>query len=58
VEIRTTRPVADMHTLTTWALDRGVELPSLRLVRPTLEEAYLQLTEAAPGTEPGDGAHG
>jgi ABC-type multidrug transport system ATPase subunit len=58
VEVRTTRPVADMHALTTWALDRGVELPSLRLVRPTLEEAYLQLTEAAPDTEPGDGARG
>jgi ABC-type multidrug transport system ATPase subunit len=58
VEIRTTRPVADMHALTSWALDRGAELPSLQLVRPTLEEAYLQLTEAPAGTEPGDGAHG
>ena len=58
VEIRTTRPVADMHALTTWALGRDAELPSLQLVRPTLEEAYLQLTEAPAGTEPGDGVHG
>jgi ABC-type multidrug transport system ATPase subunit len=58
VEIRTTRPVADMHALTSWALDRGVELPSLQLVRPTLEEAYLQLTEAPAGMNSGDGAHG
>jgi ABC-type multidrug transport system ATPase subunit len=58
VEIRTSRPVADVHALTTWALDRDAELPSLQLVRPTLEEAYLQLTEAAGEAEPGDGARG
>jgi ABC-type multidrug transport system ATPase subunit len=58
VEVHTTRPVADMHALTAWALEHDRDLPSLRLARPTLEEAYLQLTEAPAGTEPGDGAHG
>jgi ABC-type multidrug transport system ATPase subunit len=58
VEIHTTRPVADMHALTAWALEHDRDLSSLRLARPTLEEAYLQLTETLPGTEPGDGAGG
>ncbi|HKE98200.1 MAG TPA: ABC transporter ATP-binding protein [Actinomycetes bacterium] len=54
VEVHTTRPVADLHALTAWALERGVELPGLRLERPTLEEAYLALTEG----EAGAGARG
>jgi ABC-2 type transport system ATP-binding protein len=45
VTIRTARPVADMQALTAWALERDAELPSLQLLRPTLEEAYLELTE-------------
>ncbi|MDH2426215.1 ABC transporter ATP-binding protein [Sphaerisporangium sp. TRM90804] len=44
VTVRTSRPEQDMHTLTGWALDRGAELTSLTLSRPTLEEVYLELT--------------
>ena len=33
-----------LHRLTGWALDSGVELDSLSIVRPTLEDVYLQLT--------------
>jgi ABC-2 type transport system ATP-binding protein len=34
-----------LHELTSWALERGVELGDLRIDRPTLEDVYLALTE-------------
>jgi ABC-2 type transport system ATP-binding protein len=34
-----------LHRLTGWAIDRGVELEALQIVRPSLEDVYLQLTE-------------
>lgn len=43
IAVRTTQPARDMHTLTGWALERNVELTSLSLSRPTLEEVYLRL---------------
>jgi ABC-2 type transport system ATP-binding protein len=42
--LRTERPMADLHELTGWALDRGLELPDIELRRPTLEDIYLELT--------------
>jgi ABC-2 type transport system ATP-binding protein len=36
-----------LHDLTGWARDRGVDLQSLEVVRPSLEDVYLQLTEDA-----------
>ena len=44
VAIRTEAPVRDIHTLSGWALDRGITLPGLTLTRPSLEEVYLELT--------------
>ena len=38
-----------LHRLTGWALERGVELEALRISRPTLEDVYLQLTDAVAG---------
>jgi ABC-2 type transport system ATP-binding protein len=35
---------ADLHTLSGWALERGVELDDLEVRRPTLEDVYLALT--------------
>jgi len=32
-----------LHTLTGWALDRGVTLDGLSVVRPSLEDIYLEL---------------
>jgi ABC-2 type transport system ATP-binding protein len=43
-ELRTTRPTADLHVLTGWAVDHGTELQSLTVTQPTLEDVYLQLT--------------
>jgi ABC-2 type transport system ATP-binding protein len=46
VTLRTERPMAELHALTGWALDRGVELTDLEIRRPTLEDVYLELTHA------------
>ena len=56
VVISTEAPTATMHALTAWAVGRSVELPKLTLSQPTLEDVYLELTEAVvdtrvPGTE-------
>ena len=47
---------AALHRLTGWALEQHVELTGLEVIRPTLEDVYLELTgspaEAAGSTEP------
>jgi ABC-2 type transport system ATP-binding protein len=35
---------ADLHVLSGWALERGLDLDDLEVRRPTLEDVYLQLT--------------
>jgi ABC-2 type transport system ATP-binding protein len=35
---------ADLHSLSGWALERGVELNDLEVRQPTLEDVYLDLT--------------
>jgi ABC-2 type transport system ATP-binding protein len=44
VELRSERPVADLARLCGWADERGVDLPGLEVVRPSLEDVYLELT--------------
>ncbi len=44
VIIRTTDPTRDLHRLTGWAIDHGVELAGLSVSRPSLEDVYLELT--------------
>jgi ABC-2 type transport system ATP-binding protein len=44
VVLRTERPMAELHALTGWALDRELELTDLEVRRPTLEDVYLELT--------------
>jgi ABC-2 type transport system ATP-binding protein len=41
-----------LHTLTTWAIDNRVEIDRLEIVRPSLEDTYLELTGEAAG-DPG-----
>jgi ABC-2 type transport system ATP-binding protein len=48
VELRTAEPTRVLHTLTGWAVERGVELEGLTVTRPTLEDIYLELT-SIPG---------
>ncbi len=44
VAFRTTAPTAELAPLLGWAAERGIELEGLTIVRPTLEDVYLQLT--------------
>ena len=47
VELRTARPTRDLAPVLEWAAQRGMELEGLTVTRPTLEDVYLDLTEAA-----------
>jgi len=38
-----------LHALTSWSLDRGVELEGLTVTRPSLEDVYLRLTSPEGG---------
>jgi ABC-2 type transport system ATP-binding protein len=51
VEVRTNEPARTLHELTGWALRQGVELHSLEVSRPSLEDVYLQITGGEAGTE-------
>jgi ABC-2 type transport system ATP-binding protein len=42
----TTEPTGLLHTLTGWALHRGITLEGLSVVRPSLEDIYLELIAA------------
>ena len=44
ITIETTTPTRSVHQLTSWALDRGIELDALEVTRPSLEDVYLELT--------------
>jgi ABC-2 type transport system ATP-binding protein len=45
ITIEVDDPTAVLHALTGWALQRQISLPDLAVVRPSLEEIYLQLTQ-------------
>ncbi|MDQ3765874.1 MAG: ABC transporter ATP-binding protein [Actinomycetota bacterium] len=53
VELEAAEPMKALHDLTGWALDHNVELESLSVARPSLEDVYLRLTG-----EPSDAAGG
>jgi ABC-2 type transport system ATP-binding protein len=44
VTIRTDDELRVLHTLTGWALDKGLTLPGLAVLRVSLEDIYLNLT--------------
>jgi ABC-2 type transport system ATP-binding protein len=46
---------AGLHRLTGWALENGVSLDSLQILRPTLEDVYLELTDDTSDTAAEDG---
>lgn len=45
VTVQSTDPTRDLHQITGWAIERGIELESLSVTRPSLEDIYLALTE-------------
>jgi hypothetical protein len=44
VLIQTKEPVVTAQRITTWALERGVDLEHFAVNQPTLEDIYLELT--------------
>ncbi|MGZ4548566.1 MAG: ABC transporter ATP-binding protein [Blastococcus sp.] len=42
-QLTTASPTAALHTLTGWALERGLDVPALTVRRPSLEDVYLDL---------------
>ena len=40
-----------LHRLTGWALERGIDLEGLEILRPSLEDIYLNLTGSASAVE-------
>ncbi|MBK5289361.1 MAG: ABC transporter ATP-binding protein [Acidimicrobiia bacterium] len=36
----------DVHAVTTWAIDHGIDLDGMTVTRPSLEDIYLELTSA------------
>jgi ABC-2 type transport system ATP-binding protein len=44
LELSTTAPVETLYRLTYWALQKGVGLVGLEVIRPSLEDVYLELT--------------
>jgi len=45
LELETMDPTRTMYELTSWAVQAGIALEGLEVVRPTLEDVYLQITE-------------
>jgi ABC-2 type transport system ATP-binding protein len=50
VGIATHEPTQVLCTLTTWAVEHGIELLDLEVRAPSLEETYLQLTKSGVAT--------
>jgi ABC-2 type transport system ATP-binding protein len=47
VTLTTDDPLPQLNELTSWAVDRGVDLPALEVRRPRLEDTYLRLVAEA-----------
>ena len=54
-ELSVDDPVVTLHDLTGWAIEHGISLEGLEVTRPSLEDIYLSLTAAHPGTRAADG---
>ena len=49
MEVSVDDPVVPLHELTEWAIEHAVPLEGLEVVRPSLEDVYLALTESGSG---------
>jgi ABC-2 type transport system ATP-binding protein len=58
VEISTEEPVSVLHRLTGWAIEDGVELDGVEVIRPSLEDVYLMLTDGSAGNDTGGSGSG
>jgi len=49
IELETKDATRTLHQLTSWAVEKGVDLDGLQVTRPSLEDVYLEITrEASP----------
>jgi ABC-2 type transport system ATP-binding protein len=46
VSLESTETTRVLHSLTSWAVERGIELERLEISRPTLEDVYLEVTRS------------
>jgi ABC-2 type transport system ATP-binding protein len=46
VRVRAADPVSSLLALTRWAVEHDISLPDLEVRRPSLEDIYLQITDA------------
>jgi len=46
IELEATDPTRTLYELTSWAVQAGIALEGLEVMRPTLEDVYLQITES------------
>jgi ABC-2 type transport system ATP-binding protein len=46
IELETMDPTRTLYELTSWAVQAGISLDGLEVMRPTLEDVYLQITES------------
>ncbi|MCE2464888.1 MAG: ABC transporter ATP-binding protein [Dehalococcoidia bacterium] len=46
--LTTDSPTHVLHLLTTWAVEKGIELEDLAVTRPSLEDVFVELTGAGP----------
>lgn len=53
VEVRSEAPTRDLHRLSGWAVERGLELEGLTTVARSFEDAYLDLIAHAGGPDDG-----
>jgi ABC-2 type transport system ATP-binding protein len=51
VQLRTRRTTATLEAVVTWAVGRGIELESLTVARPTLEDVYFGLAVDVPAPD-------
>jgi ABC-2 type transport system ATP-binding protein len=45
-QLETAHPTESLHELTSWAIAHSIEVPSLSVGRPSLEDTYLGLVAA------------
>ncbi|HUB71239.1 MAG TPA: ABC transporter ATP-binding protein [Acidimicrobiales bacterium] len=53
LEVVADNVTATLYRLTSWAVELGIELDELSVLRPTLEDIYLELTDSAARTSAG-----
>jgi len=49
IQIDTDDPTRTLFDLTSWAVQQGVQLERLQVMRPSLEDVYLEITKEAEG---------